>query len=423
MYRWFSLLAAVAAFAFVLGCGGDSSGGSDSDSITESVLRLGEGIGTEVQIFPGKVPENLKDLLNPEGDSSGDPVELPPLPGAKLVGSARVTRVDGLHTYFVMYEVKQDEAAVSEAARGLFDETPWQIVGGQSSEGVTAYRFQSTRSSDLVGTVVVQPLPSTDSFEVVVSRGGKEKKLTVERHAFAPVLGAELEDREGGVVVARLGAGSGPSAGLQKGDRIIRVGGKDVNDLGGVSDALRQLGEGKDAVTSVTYVVQISPADPIVSPYVLPDPRPIPRTFNNIAPYLILDGMIPVAVEWTVEPQGSLYQFMLVSEGTLTDVADAYRTVLRRQNLAITADEAQGTATSIEFSTPDNSLVGVIEIDSFTQDDRYTQASIQVQAEPGFSNATRPQSTPTPRATGTAAASTPASTGTAAATATATRTP
>lgn len=418
MYRWSSFLAALALVALVVGCGGDDSGGGDASSITESVLRLGEGVGTEVEIFPGKVPDNLKDLLNPDKDSQDDPVELPPLPDAKLVGSARVTRVDGIHTYFVMYEVKQDEAAVSEAARGLFDETPWQIVGGQSSEGVTAYRFQSTRSGDLVGTVVVQPLASTENFEVVVSRGGKERKLTLQRHAFTPVLGAELEEREGGVVVARLGAGAGPNAGLEQGDRIVKIGGKQIDGLADVTDALRQLGEGKDPVTSVTYVLQISPADPIVSPYVLPDPRPVPRTFNNIAPYLILDGTIPIAVEWTVEPQGSLYQFILLSSGTLTDVADAYRQVLRRQNLSITSDQAQGTATTIEFSTSDNSLLGTIEIDSFTLDDRYTQASIQVQAEPGFSNATRPQSTPTPRPTGTATG-----TATAAATATATRTP
>lgn len=405
MYRWSSLLAALAVVALVVGCG-DDGGGGEAGSITESVLRLGEGVGTEVEIFPGKLPDNLNDLLNPDQDSSDQPVELPPLPHASLVGSARVTRADGINTYFVMYELKQDEAAVSEAARGLFDETPWQIVGGQSSEGVTAYRFQSTRSGDLVGTVVVQPLASTENFEVAVSRGGKEKKLTLARHAFTPVLGAELEEREGGVVVARLGVGAGPDAGLQQGDRIVKIGGREVGDLAAVADALRQLGEGKDPVTSVTYVLQISPADAIVSPYVLPSPRPIPRTFNNIAPYLVLDGAIPIAVEWTVEPQGSVYQFLLLSSGTLTDVADAYRDVLRRQNLSITADQAQGTATSIEFSTSDNSLIGTIEIDSFASDDRYTQASVQVQAEPGFSNATRPQSTPTPRPTATVATAT-----------------
>ncbi|MGE0228551.1 MAG: hypothetical protein AB7I38_05965 [Dehalococcoidia bacterium] len=421
MNRWSSLFAAVALVALLAGCGGDEQGGSEAEGITESILRLGEGVSTEVEIFPGKVPDNLEDLLNPGDDTDSDPVELPPLPDSTLVGSARVTRVDGLHTYFVMYEVKQDEAAVSEAARGLFDETPWQIVGGQSSEGVTAYRFQSTRSGDLVGTVVVQPLPSTDTFEVVVSRQGNEEKLTVQRHAFTPVLGAELEEREGGVIVAAVGAGSGPDAGLQEGDRVVRVGDRDVAGLGDVSDALRQLGEGSDPVTSVTYVVQISPTNPIVSPYVLPNPRPVPRSFANVAPYLVIDGAVPIAVEWTVEPQGSLYQFLLLSTDTLTDIADSYRDVLESEGLAVTADIAQGTATIIEFSTPDNSLIGTIEVDSFALDDRYTQTSIQVQAQPGFSNATRPRATPTPAATATAPAAT--ATPSAAATPTATSTP
>ncbi|MBX7110870.1 MAG: hypothetical protein K1X87_03360 [Dehalococcoidia bacterium] len=416
MYRWSLLLAAVAAAVLVVACGG-GGGDDNATKISDRVLRLGEGVGTEVEIFPGKVPDNLKDLLNPDKTSKDDPVELTPLPNAKLVGSARVTRVDGLHTFFLMYEVKQDEPAVSEAARGLFDETPWQIVGGQSSDGVTAYRFQSTRSSDLVGTVVVQPLASTETFEVVISRGGKEKKLTLHRHAFTPVLGAELDEREGGVVVSRLGAGEGSNAGLQEGDRVVKIGGKSIDNLASVSDALRQLGDGKDPVTSVMYVMQISPANPIVSPYVLPDPRPIPRSFGNVAPYLVLDRTIPIAVQWSVEAQGSTYQFVLLSEATLTDVADNYRNVLKRQNLAITSDAAQGTGTTIEFSTPDNSMQGSVEVDSFVQDDHYTQISITVQAEPGFSNATRPQTTPTPRATATATATAGA------ATATPTRTP
>lgn len=419
MYRWSLLLAAVAALALVVGCSRGGGGDDKAATISDRVLRLGEGVGTEVEIFPGKVPDNLQDLLNPDKTSKDDPVELTPLPKARLIGSARVTREDGLHTFFVMYEVNQDEPAVSEAARGLFDETPWQIVGGQSSEGVTAYRFQSTRSSDLVGTVVVQPLASTETFEVVISRGGKEKKLTLHRHAFTPVLGAELDEREGGVVVARLGAGEGANAGLQEGDRVVKIGGKQIDSLAAVSDALRQLGEGKDPVTSVMYVMQISPANPIVSPFVLPDPRPIPRSFGSVAPYLILDGTIPTAVQWSVEPQGSTYQFVLLSQQTLTDVADAYRKVLKAQNLAITSDAAQGTGTTIEFSTPDNSMQASVEVDSFAQDDRYTQISITVQAEPGFSNATRPQATPTPLATATATATASA----ASPTATPTRTP
>ncbi len=398
MYRWFPLLAALAAVV-ALSCGGGDS--DNATAIADRVLRIGEGVGTEVEIFDGGVPDNLKDMLNPGDSDNEDSVTLPPLPDSKLIGSARVTRTDGLHTFFLMYEVKQDEATVSDVARGLFDETPWQVVGGQSSEGVTAYRFQNTRSGGLVGTVVLQPLPTTDTFEVIVSRGGKEQKLTLQRHAFTPVLGAELDEREGGVVVSKLGAGEGANAGLKEGDRLVRIGDQDTKDLGAVSAALRALGKGEHPVTSVIYIVQISPADPIVSPYVLPDARPVPRTFP--APYLLLDGSIPIAVEWTVEPSGSAYQLALLSQDSLADVADAYRSILKSQNLNVTSDEAQGTSTTLEFSSADNQLIGSVAIDTFAEDDSYTEARLQVQAAPGFT-AGRPA--PAPSATAPAATST-----------------
>ncbi len=399
MYRWFPLLAALAAVV-ALSCGGGDS--DNATAIADRVLRIGEGVGTEVEIFDGGVPDNLKDMLNPGDSDNEDSVTLPPLPDSKLIGSARVTRTDGLHTFFLMYEVKQDEATVSDAARGLFDETPWQVVGGQSSEGVTAYRFQNTRSGDLVGTVVVQPLPTTEKFEVVVSRGGKEQKLTLQRHAFTPVLGAELDEREGGVVVSKLGAGEGANAGLKEGDRVVQIGGEDTKDLTAVSAALRALGKGEDPVTSVIYIVQISPADPIVSPFVLPDARPVPRTFP--VPFLLLDGSIPITVEWTVEPTGSAYQIALLSQDSLVDVVDAYRSMLKGQDLNVTSDEAQGTSTTLEFSSTDNQLIGSVAIDTFAEDDSYTEARLQVQAAPGFT-AGRP-ARPAPSATAPAATST-----------------
>ena len=400
MYRWSPLLAAFAV-TVALACGG--GGSDDADAIADRVLRIGEGVGTEVEIFPGKLPTSLGEMLNPDDSSNEDTVTLPPLPDSKLIGSARVTRSDGLHTFFIMYEVKQDEATVAEAARGLFDETPWQVVGGQASEGVTAYRFQSTRSGDLVGTIVIQPLPTTETFEVVVSRGGKEQKLTLERHAFTPVLGAELEERTGGVVVSKLGSGEGPNAGLKEGDRLVRIGGQDIEDLGSVGPALRALGDGEDPVSSVIYILQISPADPIASPFILPNPRPIPRTFP--AAYLLRDGSIPVAVEWTIEPSGSAYQILLLTRETLTDATDAYRAILQRQNLTITSDQAQGTATTIEFASANNQLIGSIAIDTFADDDSYTETTLRIQAAPGFSsNNQAPARTPT-AAAGTATAS------------------
>jgi len=413
MHRWLPLLAAIAV-VFAVSCG--SGGDGEATAIADRVLRIGEGVGTEVEIFQGALPENLDDLLNPGNSASSeddDRVSLPALPDSELIGSARVTRADGLYTFFVMYEVKQSEEAVSDAARGVFDESPWQVVGGQSSEGVTAYRFQSTRSGDLIGTVVVQPLPTTDTFDVVVSRDGDERTLTLHRHAFAPVLGAELEQREGGAFVSKLGAGEGANAGLEEGDRIVRIGDQDIDDVASVGSALRVLGQDGDPVTSVIYIVQITPADPIVSPFVLPNPRPIPASFP--APYLLRDGATPVAVEWSLEPAGSAYQVLLISKETLTDVADSYRDLLQGQQLNITSDQAQGTTTTLEFSSGDNQMIGSIAVDTFTQDDSYTQATIQLQAAPGYSSSPPPAGTSTPgaaTATPTATEAAPAATAT-----------
>jgi hypothetical protein len=406
MSRWFPLLAAC-ALVFALSCGG-GGGSDDSNTIADRVLRIGEDVATEVEIFDGKVPDNLEQLLNPDSSSSEDPVELPAFPKSDLIGSAHVTRADGLHTVFVMYEVKQGEAAVSDAAREIFDESPWQVVGGQSSEGLTAYRFQSTQSSDLVGTVVVQPLPATETFEVVVKRDGDDHKLTLHRHAFTPVLGAELDQRSGAVVVSKLGAGEGADAGLEEGDRLVKIGDQDITDMASVTTALRALGSDEDPVTSVIYIIQITPADPVVSPFVLPDPRPIPSSFP--VPALLRDGSTPVAVQWSIAAAGQAYQILLLSKETLTDVGDAYRQILKAQGLTITSDQAQGTTTTLEFSTVDNQMVGSVAIDTFPNDDSYTEATLQVQAAPGYSLANRPPSTGTPApATATPTASAPAS--------------
>jgi hypothetical protein len=239
-----------------------------------------------------------------------------------------------------------------------------------------------------------------------VERGNDEETLTVDRHAFTPVLGAELEERDDGVFVARVGSGSGATAGLEEDDRLVRIGDEDVNDLASVSSALRALGAGEDQKSSVIYILQITPADPVVSPFVQPEARPIPPTYP--APFLVRDGSIPVAIEWTVEPAGSAYQILFLTRETLADVADGYREILRGQGLNITLDEAQGTATSIEFASADNQMIGSIAIDTFSEDDAYTEATVQVQVAPGFTPGAPSGATPTPPA----GSATPGATGT-----------
>ena len=115
---------------------------------------------------------------------------------------------------------------------------------------------------------------------------------------------------------------------------------------------------------------------------------------------------------------------LTLSDESLTDAADAYRKLLTANRLQIVSDQAQGTSTTLKFADGANELSGSITIDAFSQDDAFTETTIQLQSAPGFSGTPTP-ATPTPVATAPAA-TTPAGTapaGAASPTATATKTP
>ncbi|MBM4416229.1 MAG: hypothetical protein FJ035_08350, partial [Chloroflexi bacterium] len=384
MQRWsmpaarFAPWALAGMLALTLACRGGDDGG-DGQTLAELFLRIGEGVGAEVVTTIGALPPELKAALNPERTDQtpdADLLTLPKPPDAKLLGSARVTRGDGEQIFFIMYEVKRDEPTVTDALRGLLDETPWQVVGGQLNEGMAAYRFQSTRSADIQGTAVVQPLPASDEFEIVVARDGKDRTLKVSRHAFVPVLGAELQTREGAVVVARAGSGSAITAGLQEGDRLRKVAGKDISDIASVQTALRSVSEGNKALTVVIYIVQVAPAQQIEALFPLPAARPLPRDFPR---FLALNGMMPIAVQWATQEAGTSYQLTLLTRQATTEVAQQYRTIIEQRGLRLNADQAAGFATQLEFGSADNATVGTLSIDTFQQDENYTAVKLQLQ--------------------------------------------
>ncbi|MSQ36302.1 MAG: hypothetical protein EXR63_04070 [Dehalococcoidia bacterium] len=389
----------VATIALTVGCGGGD--GANDQALTDLFLRIGESVGAEVVTTPGALSPELDAALNPERTDQtpkANLLTLPEPPESKLLGSARVTRADGERLFFVMYEVERDEPTVSDAMRGLLDETPWQVVGGQLNEGVAAYRFQSTRSADLQGTAVVQPLPTSDEFEIVVARNGKDRTIKVPRHAFVPVLGAELQARDGGVVVARTGAGGAVTAGLKQGDRLRKVAGKDITDTASVQAALRSLGEGKAVRTGVIYIVQVAPTQQIEPLFALPAPRPLPRDFPR---FLALNGSVPIAVQWATQETGTSYQVTLLTRASATDVAAQYRSALQQQGLRLNADQAAGFATQLEFASADNGTVGTLSIDTFEQDENYTAVELQLQIARRSGGGAAPAPTSTPRATAT----------------------
>jgi hypothetical protein len=395
-------------FALATACGSDD-GGDKGTAISDLFLRIGEGVGAEVVTTRGALASELEAALNPERTADtpkSDLVTLPQPPESKLIGSARVTRSDGEQLFFVMYEVERDEPTVSDVLRGLLDETPWQVVGGQLNEGVAAYRFQSTRSADLQGTAVVQPLPTADKFELVVARDGKDRTLKVPRHAFIPVLGAELQERDGGVVVSRTGVSSAVSAGLKEGDRLRKVAGTEVKRTADVQAGLRSLGEAKTTRTSVVYIVQVAPTRQIEALFTLPAARPLPGDFPR---FLALDGAVPIAVQWASQEAGSTYQVTMLTRTSTTDVVAQYRTALERQGLRLNADQPQGFATELQFSSADNGTVGSISVDSFEDDDSYTAVQLQLQVARRNANAPaapRPATSPTASATSPAPAAT-----------------
>lgn len=370
MRRWSLVIGAVVLSASLLGC---SRGESGATNIADLVLRVGEGVGVEVKTFEAATPPGLAEAL---GAGSGEETALPRPPDSTLVGSGRIARPEGSLEFFVMYEVKAAEPSVALAMRDLVDTSPWQVVGGQSNEGVTALTFQNTRNPGIQGTVVVQPLPSADRFELVVEREGRERHLSVKRHAFVPVLGAEFMERDGGLFVDRIVPGEAATSGLQEGDRVKRLGDHTVTDEASLQEALRALSTEGEAVSSVVYIVRVNPDLPLRTGFSVPPERTLPRDFP--APFMVLDGMTPIAVRWSVGAPGGTYEVTMLTRQSPGEVLQAYRAVMQQERLAIASDTAQGSATVLEFVRGDASLGGSLTVDVFEQDDSYTVVSLQL---------------------------------------------
>ena len=403
MRRLPALLLVGCLILFASACRGESTVGSP---LADALLRAqGGGAGIEVETLDGKLPAGLEEALNPgRAAGSKDPkTELPAPPKSTLQASGRVTRPDGSMTYLVAYEVKSDERTTADVMRLLVDATPWQLVRGRTSAGVSLFDFEFTRSGSISGAVVVQQQPTTKSFDLVVSRDGKERTLKVRRLAFEPVLAAELEERDGGLAVSRVVPGEAATAGLHEGDRLVRIGGKHVTDTASMQTALHGLEDGKNPLTSVVMVLTVAPERPIQPAFALPSPSTLPDGFPT--PFLLLEGLAPVAVEWNIQPQGRSYDVTLLTHRTPSDVSGALRQAVLRQGLQVLADTAKGFGASISFGSADGSLTGTVDVDVFPDDDAYAVVHVQLQVprQPA-GGLPRPVATPAPTATPTPSA-------------------
>ncbi len=98
-----------------------------------------------------------------EPDVIEDLVAIPVHPAGELLGSYRLRRLDGIDSFFLFYDVPEGDRAVEVALRQHLDQTPWQVVGGQSGESISTVRFRSTLSGDIDGQAAITPLPPRET--------------------------------------------------------------------------------------------------------------------------------------------------------------------------------------------------------------------------------------------------------------------
>lgn len=279
--------------------GACQQGGDGGAALADRLLRLGEDSKTKLAVTEGALPADLKTALNPEATKdtpAADLVSIPVHPEGKLLGSFRVERPDGTLAYFLLYDVKRPPEEVEPVVARQVNESPWQTVGGQSNESVAALRFQSTVSSDVSGTVAIQPIAGT---------------------------------------------------------------------------------EGKPPTSSLIYIVEIeSSRPPENQPYVLPAARSIPEGFPAD---FVLNGMTPIQVQWAAAPQGRTYQLVLLTKQSSLEVTDRYRALFQRAGWTISADEARGFATNLEFEKDGGTSQAAVSIDAFDEDAAYTAVQFQLQ--------------------------------------------
>jgi hypothetical protein len=204
-------------------------------------------------------------------------------------------RPDGTIAYFLVYDAEAAPEQVEPEVAKLVNQSPWQTVGGQSTDAVAALRFQNTTSGDLSGTVAIQAVPQR---------------------------------------------------------------------------------EGAKPLTTIIYIVEVEPSSPPTDEaYVLPAARPLPEGFP--ADY-VFDGMTPISVQWASVPQGKSYQMQLLTKQSSLDVTERYRDIFKRDGWTVSADEARGFATDLEFEKDGGTSQASVSIDSFEEDPQYTAVVLQL---------------------------------------------
>lgn len=296
MRRGVALIAATAALVLAA-CGGDGGDGGDGGRLADRILRLGKDLTTVVDVRSAELPTGMSAALNPgltDNTPQEDIVALPVHPDGELIGSFRIVAPDGVVSFYLLYDIPLDDRTVNADLMRQLDESPWQVVAGQSTETQSAIQFQSTVSGDMEGRAFIRPVPEPDGL-----------------------------------------------------------------------------------LTSVVYILQIRPPKLTEAPdFELPAPRPVPDDFP--APFLVLEGMTPITVQWSSSPAGDSYQMVLLTLESAFDVAAEYRERFEAEGWELTDDRAIGFATVLDFQSSDGATQGNLSADSFADDDSYTSVVLDL---------------------------------------------
>ncbi|MDA0366262.1 MAG: hypothetical protein O3B31_13900 [Chloroflexi bacterium] len=373
---------AVVVSLAIAACGGESA--TAGATLADRWLRIGEDLGTAVDVYDGALPPDLVQLLNAGVTAvPGEPeLALPVHPDARLLGSFHLRRPDASNLVWLIFDVPGTDAAVHGTVSGQLDQSPWQVVGGQSSVALSVVRFQSTLNGNIDGTAVIRPLPTTSEFTLEIQRAENKMTLTVARGAPSPLIEADLVARDGGVAVRRVDGGAVGNAGLAVDDQLLAVAGEPVQSLADVDRALRGLVLAGEPSVSLVYILELGAGQvPREPSFVLPAGRALPERFP--AAFLVDDTMTVLDVSWSSQGgQGAAYQATLVTATEGTTVTSALRDAIEEQGWEITGDQAIGFATQLDFASTDGAIAGRARIDSFAADPALTTVALQIQTTP-----------------------------------------
>lgn len=139
----------------------------------------------------------------------------------------------------------------------------------------------------------------------------------------------------------------------------------------------------EESLISVVYILDVRPPiPPDEAAFELPSSRPLPDDFP--APFLVLDRMTAVTVQWGEVSGGTSYQVLLLTRDSVFDVADEYRERLEAEQWELTEDLPVGFATVLSFQKDETEAHGRItqgslSADAFAEDSSYTAVALTLQ--------------------------------------------